>query len=46
MQSSGGYNLTPQEVKIIAGQADETNTTMYTGMRVGEALALRWVMRI
>ena len=38
--------LTPQEIKIIAGQMDETNATIalllaYTGMRLGEALALR-----
>ena len=38
--------LTPQEIKIIAGQMDSANATVvyllpYTGLRIGEALALR-----
>ena len=38
--------LAPQEIKVIAGQMDEANATAvyllaYTGLRIGEALALR-----
>ena len=38
--------LTPQEIKILAGQMDEANATViyllaYTGLRIGEALSLR-----